>query len=182
MVTHGAHSPEIDSSTLSFAIYIFFMNTPSIIYLTLVALWPRVPFITEPIEILFLLQGTSYITPSLLIIILTILCLSLFQLIFVIIIAGTLSVWERKFFAAIQRRQGPVVSGMSGLLQFFADGIKLFFKELVSPIPSNQITFFLAPIILFVTSLSGWAFIPQDFGYAFIDLELNLVWSFTFTW
>jgi NADH-quinone oxidoreductase subunit H len=60
---------------------------------------------------------------------------------------------ERKIMASIQRRRGPNVVGMWGLLQPFADGLKAFIKELIIPYQSNRFLFILAPCITFVLSL-----------------------------
>ncbi|WDM84891.1 NADH-quinone oxidoreductase subunit NuoH [Ehrlichia sp. JZT12] len=67
---------------------------------------------------------------------------------------------ERKVIAAIQLRQGPNVVGPFGLLQPFADAIKLIIKEPIIPFKSNKICFFVAPIITFTLALLGWAVIP----------------------
>lgn len=62
---------------------------------------------------------------------------------------------ERKILGAIQRRRGPNVVGVYGLLQPLSDGFKLLVKETVLPSSSNQLIFVLSPILTFVISLMG---------------------------
>ena len=63
---------------------------------------------------------------------------------------------ERKILGAIQRRRGPNVVGVFGLLQPLSDGFKLLVKETVLPSSSNKLIFVLSPIITFLISLLGW--------------------------
>jgi NADH-quinone oxidoreductase subunit H len=126
-----------------------------------------------------LLIQNDYISLNFLIFI--ILLLSISQLVTIIVAAGISSLVERKVFAAAQRRQGPAVTGFGGIYQFIADGVKLLLKEVLSPYPSTYFTFILAPMLIFVVAMLGWVFIPFDFGYVFVDLELNTLWSFTFS-
>lgn len=79
---------------------------------------------------------------------------------------------ERKILGAIQRRRGPNVVGVYGLLQPLSDGFKLLVKETVLPSSANQLIFILSPILTFVISLMGWAIIPYD-KYAILS-ELNV--------
>jgi NADH:ubiquinone oxidoreductase subunit H len=60
---------------------------------------------------------------------------------------------ERKIISSIQRRRGPDVVGIYGLLQPIADGLKLLTKESLTPTSANSIIYFLAPIVTFLLSL-----------------------------
>jgi len=55
--------------------------------------------------------------------------------------------------ASIQRRRGPNIVGIGGLLQPFADGLKAVVKELVLPAKAGKFLFLLAPSIAFIFSL-----------------------------
>ena len=80
---------------------------------------------------------------------------------------------ERKIMGAIQRRRGPNVVGVFGLLQPLADGAKLLLKETIIPSNANTILFVLAPIITFLLSLLGWAVIPYGEGMVFADINVG---------
>ena len=76
------------------------------------------------------------------------------------------TVAERKTMASMQRRLGPNIVGYYGLLQAFADALKLLLKEYVSPTQANMVLFFLGPIITLVFSLLGYAIVPYGPGLA----------------
>ena len=86
------------------------------------------------------------------------------------------TVAERKTMASMQRRIGPNFVGYYGLLQAFADALKLILKEYVSPTQANLILFFLGPIITLVFSLLGYAVIPYGPGLAISDYNLGILY------
>jgi len=85
---------------------------------------------------------------------------------------------ERKILGAIQRRRGPNVIGVYGLLQPLSDGFKLLVKETILPSNSNKFIFIIAPIITFVISLMGWAIIPYDKYSLLSDLNIGVLYLF----
>ena len=67
---------------------------------------------------------------------------------------------ERKIWAAMALRRGPNVVGPWGLLQSFADGLKVFLKETIIPTSANKGLFLIAPIVTFTVALIVWAVVP----------------------
>jgi NADH-ubiquinone oxidoreductase chain 1 len=93
-----------------------------------------------------------------------------------LLIVAYTTVAERKTMASMQRRLGPNVIGYYGLLQAFADALKLLLKEYVSPTQANFILFFLGPIITLVFSLLGYAVIPYAPGLSISDFNLGILY------
>lgn len=83
---------------------------------------------------------------------------------------------DRKIWAAINLRRGPNVVGPFGLLQSFADGLKVFLQETIIPSAANKGIFLLAPIITFTVALTAWAVIPFDAGVVLADINVGLLY------
>ena len=83
---------------------------------------------------------------------------------------------ERKIWAAIALRRGPNVVGPWGLLQSFADGLKVFLKETIIPTSANKALFLIAPIVTFTVALIVWAVIPFQPGVVVADINVGLLY------
>ena len=106
------------------------------------------------------------------------LILSLIIIIPIIISVAFFTLAERKIMASIQRRKGPNVVGIWGLLQPISDGVKLVTKEFIVPSKSKTSLFIFAPILTFFLALIGWAVMPFSFGNSFVDIYSGILYSF----
>jgi NADH-quinone oxidoreductase subunit H len=80
---------------------------------------------------------------------------------------------DRKIWAAMALRRGPNVVGPLGLLQSFADGLKVFLQETIIPSSANKVLFLIAPIITFTVALIVWAVVP--FGNFWYGWQVNVL-------
>lgn len=97
---------------------------------------------------------------------------AIFLFVFILIAVAYFTHAERKILGATQRRRGPNVIGVYGLLQPLSDGLKLMTKEPVLPSSSDKIIFIMAPVLTFLTSLISWVVIP--FAQNSFLTEINL--------
>jgi len=94
----------------------------------------------------------------------------------VLLSVAYVTVAERKTMASMQRRLGPNIVGYYGLLQAFADALKLLLKEYVSPTQANPGLFFLGPILALIFSLIGYLVVPFGPGLSLSDFSLGVLY------
>ena len=83
---------------------------------------------------------------------------------------------DRKIWAAMALRRGPNVVGPLGVLQSFADGLKVFLQETIIPTAANKGLFLIAPILTFTVALMAWAVIPFNSGAVLADINVGLLY------
>jgi NADH-quinone oxidoreductase subunit H len=88
---------------------------------------------------------------------------------------------ERKVIGFIQNRLGPTRVGWHGLLQPFADVIKMLLKEIVIPANASKFLFLLAPLVSLVTAFSVWAVVPLSDTFVIAEIDAGLLYVLALT-
>ena len=96
----------------------------------------------------------------------------------VLLSVAYLTLAERKVMAAMQMRRGPNVVGPFGLLQPFADAIKMLMKETIVPTGANRLLFLFAPLLTMTLAMAAWAVIPVAEGWAIADINVGILYLF----
>lgn len=108
----------------------------------------------------------------------TILAEVLIVIVVLLIFVAYATYFERKVLALAQLRMGPNVIGPFGLLQPFADGLKLMVKETIIPAGANRVLFLMAPMLTFTLALVGWAVVPFDDGWVIANINVGVLYLF----
>jgi NADH-quinone oxidoreductase subunit H len=103
---------------------------------------------------------------------------SLIIIVPVLIAVAFFTLFERKVMAGIQRRRGPNVVGLVGVLQPFADGLKLLIKETIIPSKANKVIFIIAPVLTLFLSFLSYTVIPFSLFNVFSDLNVGVLYIF----
>lgn len=86
--------------------------------------------------------------------------------------------FERKTIAAMQRRMGPNEVGPKGILQSFADVIKLFFKEDLVPDTADKPLYYIAPVIGIAATMGSLSVVPFFSGFSIANIKVGLLFLF----
>ncbi len=103
---------------------------------------------------------------------------TLAMLVPVLVSVAYLTLAERKVMAAMQMRKGPNVVGPFGLMQPFADALKMLMKETIIPTGANRVLFIVAPLLTMTLAMVAWAVIPVNDGWAIANINVGILYLF----
>lgn len=99
----------------------------------------------------------------------------------IILCVAYLTYWERKMIGFMHVRLGPNRVGFRGLLQPFADVLKLLTKEVIVPSQANKVLFVLAPVVTLMPALAAWAVVPFGPDVVLANVNAGLLYVMAIT-
>ncbi len=99
----------------------------------------------------------------------------------IIICVAFLTLWERRMIGYMHVRRGPNRTGPGGILQPFADVLKLLTKEVIVPAKANKVLYILAPIVTLIPALAAWAVIPFGPDAVLSNINAGLLYVMAIT-
>jgi NADH-quinone oxidoreductase subunit H len=99
----------------------------------------------------------------------------------VILSVAYLTYWERKLIGSMHVRKGPTRVGYWGLLQPFADVLKLLSKEVIAPTRANKVLYFIAPVLTLMPALAAWAVVPFSPDLVLANVNAGLLYVMAIT-
>lgn len=99
----------------------------------------------------------------------------------VILVMAFLTLAERRVIGSMQARIGPNRVGPGGLLQPFADVLKLMLKEIIIPSRSSKFLYLIAPLLALIPALATWAVVPLWPGFTVANIDAALLYILALT-
>ena len=98
-----------------------------------------------------------------------------------ILCVAYMTYFERKVIGFMQLRVGPNVTGPFGLIQPFADVVKLLMKEIIRPTLANKGLYLLAPVLSLMPAFAAWAVIPFSESWFLTNVDASLLYIMAIT-
>jgi NADH-quinone oxidoreductase subunit H len=128
-----------------------------------------------------MLESYWLMLPELIRYVITTLAMIVVVLVPLILAVAYFTYWERKIIGWIQNRVGPNVVGWRGVLQPFADVIKMLLKEVIVPSSANRFLFLSAPILSLIPALAVWAVVPFSDTFVIANIDAGLLYVLALT-
>ena len=124
--------------------------------------------------------GTDLLGPTLWLVVWTLIKILVIAVPIILLVAR-LTFWERKLIGSMHVRLGPPRVGWRGILQPYADVLKLLTKEVLIPSQANKVLFVLAPVVTLMPALAAWAVVPFGPELVLADVNAGLLYVMAIT-